>query len=148
MKENGKIPVISANVNEVFGMIDKEIITDYSMPYILWGIDGDWNVCYREQGNKFYPTDHCGYIKILDNNINSIYFSKALEIEGNKQRFSRSNRASIDRVSSLIIRLPNIEIQNRVSKKVKELSIKIKRLEKELNFLDNKKKEIIDRYLN
>ena len=148
LKENGIIPVISANVNEVFGMIDKEIITDYSTPYVLWGIDGDWNVCYREQGDRFYPTDHCGYIKILDDNINPIYFSKALEIEGNKQRFSRSNRASIDRVSSLIVRLPNIEIQTRVAEKVKKLIIKIRQLEKKLNSFDNKKKEVVGKYLN
>ena len=40
LKEDGSIPVISANVNVIFGKIDKEIITDYSTPYVLWGIDG------------------------------------------------------------------------------------------------------------
>lgn len=148
LKENGKIPVISANVNEVFGKIDKEIVADYSTPYILWGIDGDWNVTYRKQGNKFYPTDHCGYIKILDDNINPLYFSKALEIEGNKQRFSRTNRASTDRISSLVINLPSIEIQNKISKEIKDLSDKIKLLEEKLVNYDNTKKEIVERYLN
>lgn len=148
LKENGKIPVISANVNETFGMIDKEIITDYSRPYILWGIDGDWNVCYREQGDRFYPTDHCGYIKILDNSINPIYFSKALEIEGNKQRFSRSNRASIDRVSSLVVKLPSIDIQNEIANEVKILMNKIKDLEVEIVNYNNKRKNIIEKYLN
>ena len=101
LSNTGSIPVISANVNEEFGKINKEIIEDYSSPYILWGIDGDWMVNYLDKGIKFYPTDHCGYLKVIDKNINPLYLAKMVEIEGSKQRFSRSNRASIERVSSL-----------------------------------------------
>lgn len=42
--ENGSIPIYSANVFEEFGRIDKQNITDFSVPSILWGIDGDWMV--------------------------------------------------------------------------------------------------------
>ena len=73
LKEDGIIPVISANVKEYFGKINDEIITDYSKPYILWGIDGDWMVNYLEKGIKFYPTDHCGYIQVLDDNIKNLF---------------------------------------------------------------------------
>ena len=146
--ENGKIPVISANVNEEFGRIDKEIIDDYSTPYILWGIDGDWNVGYKEKNTKFYPTDHCGYIKILDDNINPIYFSIALKLEGEKQRFSRSNRASTDRISSLIINLPDSKTQNNIAFEISKLNDKILNLEIELLNYKNKKKDIVEKYLN
>jgi len=145
--DDGRIPVISANVNEIFGKIDKEIIDDYSSPYILWGIDGDWMVRYLEKGIRFYPTDHCGYIKVLDDNINPLYLSKIIEIEGKKQRFSRSNRASTDRVSSLVIKLPSKDIQNEIAKQVKELTEKITKTEELLHDYENKKTKIIEKYL-
>ncbi len=145
--DDGNIPVISANVNDVFGKIDKEIINDYSVPYVLWGIDGDWNVRYIEKGYKFYPTDHCGYIKVLDKNVNPIYLSKMIEIEGKKQRFSRSNRASTDRVSSLIVKLPNIEIQNKIANEITDINHKIIELKKSLINCENKTIEIVEGYL-
>lgn len=58
--ENGSIPIYSANVFEEFGKIDKQNITDFSMPSILWGIDGDWMVNILPANKPFYPTDHCG----------------------------------------------------------------------------------------
>lgn len=75
-------------------------------------------VNYLDKGIKFYPTDHCGYLKVIDKNINPLYLAKMVEIEGSKQRFSRSNRASIERVSSMIINLPNIEIQNKIAESI------------------------------
>lgn len=148
LKEDGIIPVISANVKENFGKVNDEIITDYSKPYILWGIDGDWMVNYLEKGIKFYPTDHCGYIQVLDDNINPIYFAKALEAEGTKQRFSRSNRASTDRISSLVVKLPDIKIQNQIAETILNLESKIKELQNKLNTYDDRKKEIVEKYLN
>lgn len=147
LKEDGIIPVISANVKENFGKVNDEIITDYSKPYILWGIDGDWMVNYLEKGIKFYPTDHCGYIQVLDDNINPIYFAKALEAEGTKQRFSRSNRASTDRISSLVVKLPDIKIQNQIAETILNLESKIKELQNKLNIYDDRKKEIVEKYL-
>lgn len=148
LNDKATIPVISANVNETFGKIDKELINDYSTPYIIWGIDGDWMVKYVEKEKKFYPTDHCGYIQILDNNINPLYFSKALESEGLNQKFSRNNRASIDRISSLIIKLPDIKTQNIVSEKMNNLNNRIDKLSNLLNSYDDMKKEIVSKYLN
>ena len=101
-----------------------------------------------EKGKKFYPTDHCGYIKVLDNSINPLYLAKMLEIEGSKQRFSRSNRASTDRVSSLVVKLPSIEVQNKVANEVEKINNKINELESILLEYNNKKKEIVSKYLN
>lgn len=60
--ENGSIPIYSANVFEEFGRIDKQNITDFSVPSILWGIDGDWMVNIIPANKPFYPTDHCGVL--------------------------------------------------------------------------------------
>lgn len=54
---DGTIPVYSANVNEPFGYIDKLLITDFSLPSVLWGIDGDWMTRYMPDNTAFYPTD-------------------------------------------------------------------------------------------
>lgn len=145
--KDGSINVISANVNESFGKINKEIVDDYSHQYILWGIDGDWMVRTTNTGEKFYPTDHCGYLKVLDENINPKYLSKMIEKEGFNLRFSRSNRASIDRVSNMQIYLPNIEKQNEIINQVSQIENKIEKLEKNLNELNQEKAKIVNTIL-
>ncbi len=73
--ENGKIPVYSANVIEPFGNIDKLLIEDFSKPSVLWGIDGDWMVNHLPKDYPFYPTDHCGVLRVKDNSINEKYLA-------------------------------------------------------------------------
>lgn len=141
--ENGAINVISANVNESFGKIDKEYLEDYSNQFILWGIDGDWMVRTTKKGEKFYPTDHCGYIKVLDKNINPKYLSKIIEKEGFNLRFSRSNRASINRISNIEVSLPSIEKQNEIVDKVVEIENNIIKLNNQLKKFEQDKIEIV-----
>ena len=61
---DGSVPVYSANVIEPFGYIDELLITDFSVPSVLWGIDGDWMTNYMPENIEFYPTDHCGFIRL------------------------------------------------------------------------------------
>lgn len=63
LASNGTIPVYSANVTSPFGFIDKLLITDFSVPSVLWGIDGDWMTSYLPSDMPFYPTDHCGVLR-------------------------------------------------------------------------------------
>ena len=56
--ENGSIPIYSANVFEEFGRIDKQNITDFSVPSILWGIDGDWIPYYGASGIVDYVAEY------------------------------------------------------------------------------------------
>ena len=121
LKKDGMIPVYSANVKEVFGFIDKEILSDYSLPSILWGIDGDWLVNFMPTGIPFYPTDHCGVIRILSGDIDPKYLAWVLEKEGKEANFSRTLRASIDRMEGITIKLPSHSIQLDVISKVEEL---------------------------
>ena len=62
--DTGSIPIFSANVYEEFGKINKQNITDFSSPSVIWGIDGDWMVNYIDKNHPFYPTDHCGVLRM------------------------------------------------------------------------------------
>lgn len=98
-------------------------------------------------GEKFYPTDHCGYIKILTDDINPKYLAKMIENEGHNLRFSRTNRASIERVSNIKISLPNIEEQNRIITHVVDIENKIFELENKLFEFNQEKEKIVKNIL-
>ncbi len=145
---DGEIPVYSANVLEPFGYINKLLITDFSRDSILWGIDGDWMVNFIPKNMKFYPTDHCGVIRVLDETlVNPKYlvypFLKAGEAEG----FSRASRASIERIMALTVRVPDIKIQNKVVKKLFKLEKQISELKSKMQDCLTKKQKILDNYL-
>lgn len=113
--ENGDIPVFSANVREPFGMINKLLFPDFDVASVLWGIDGDWMVRYMPENKKFYPTDHCGVLRVKTKEINPYYLAMALDIVGQQYRFSRTNRASIDRIEEVKLPIPPLPIQNQVA---------------------------------
>lgn len=122
--KNG-IPVFSANVFEPFGKIDKKLLPDFKRPSVLWGIDGDWMVNYIDKEKPFYPTDHCGVLRIKGNKIHPRYLSWVLEQAGKEVRFSRAHRASITRIKSLKIKVPSIKIQRALINKVEKLEAQI-----------------------
>ncbi len=114
------IPVISANVFEPFGYINKMLngLTDFSVDSVLWGIDGDWMVGFMPKGSPFYPTDHCGVLRVKSGDILPRYLAYALEESGRIAGFKRSYRASIDRIKALSVSLPPLPEQKRIVKKV------------------------------
>ena len=136
--ENGRIPVYSANVFEEFGRINKQNITDFSMPSIIWGIDGDWMVNLLPAGKAFYPTDHCGVLRIKTDEIIPQYLAIALEAEGRFEKFSRNNRASTQRIKALTIQIPEkksvqqviVDEVSAIEKKIAENNIAINNLER------------------
>ena len=123
--ENGSTPIYSANVFEEFGRINKQNITDFSMPSILWGIDGDWMVNIMPANKPFYPTDHCGVLRIKTDDILPKYMALALQVEGEFERFSRSNRASTQRIANLIIQVPSIGEQQKIVGEIEAIDKKI-----------------------
>ena len=141
---NGKYPVYSANVIEPFGHIDKLLITDFSVPSVLWGIDGDWMTSFIPAGSEFYPTDHCGVLRCKTSEVNPRYLAHILEIEGRKMGFSRSYRASIDRVQGITFNVPSIEEQNNVISQIEILEIRIHELEGKIHSLDGKITQILN----
>lgn len=141
------IPVYSANVNEAMGNINKYLINDFNKPYIIWGIDGDWMVNLIPKGFEFYPTDHCGFMSVNENKINPRYMAYLLEKEGKSIGFSRSFRASLDRIKSIKINVPNIEIQNKEVDKVIELEKKINELKENQIDLNKEISKVLNSYL-
>ena len=144
---NGKIPVYSANVTAPFGFIDKLLITDFSVPSVLWGIDGDWMTSYIPEETAFYPTDHCGVLRCKTSAVNPRYLAHILEVEGGKMGFSRAYRASIDRVQGITFTVPDISIQNNAMSKVKDHEMAIKELEGSLEKIAFRRNEIIRKAL-
>lgn len=133
LAEDGEYPVYSANVFEEFGRINKQNMTDFSMPSIIWGIDGDWMVNYIPANVPFYPTDHCGVIRINTKEIMPEYFTIALQIEGEHEKFSRNNRASIQRIKNLNIQIPKMEVQKEVVNKISAIDKEIQKEEKAIS---------------
>ena len=124
------------------------LIRDFSADSVLWGIDGDWMVNFYPKGNQFYPTDHCGVLRVLTDKVHPRYMARILETEGKKMNFSRTYRASIDRIEGISFSVPSFEVQEKAMKQVVELEAKISELESGLASLDSKKAEILASFLN
>ncbi|BEJ85900.1 hypothetical protein B10525_10330 [Campylobacter jejuni] len=110
-------------------LLIKKILQDYDNDSVLWGIDGDWMVGFIPKNKKFYPTDHCGVLRVDDTKINAKYISFILNEAGKKQGFSRKLRASIDRIKALRVKLPSLEFQDQIADitdKIEKKSMNIK----------------------
>ena len=139
VEPDGLYPIYSANVFEEFGRISKQNLTDFTYPSIIWGIDGDWMVNIIPAGQPFYPTDHCGVLRIKDNpDILPDYFALALEVAGMHEKFSRHNRASTQRIKKLLIQVPSKTIQESLLKKYHEITEKIKHEEDIIQTINQK----------
>lgn len=102
----GSIPVYSANVNEPFGWMPSSNIGDFSKPYVLWGIDGNFEFSVKLPGEKFRATDHCGTIRIEQGDINPMFIYYALHAIREENRLDRELRANLKNVSKFKIRIP------------------------------------------
>lgn len=146
--KDGEFDVYSANVYEPFGKTNQSVLSDFSKPSVLWGIDGDWMVNYKEANILFNPTDHCGVIRVLDENVvNPRYLVYPLLMVGEAERFSRANRASTEHIKALTIMVPDINIQNETAKKIFGLEEEITGLKAKMQECIIKKQEILDKYL-
>lgn len=143
VNENGTVPVYSANVFEVFGKIDKHFIDDFSVPSIVWGIDGDWMVNIIPANVEFYPTDHCGVLRLKTDEILPEYLSIALSVAGEYERFSRSNRASSQRIKNLLLQIPKDKMaQQEIVDKIGNIDRFIENLFSEIIKLNEEIQEI------
>ena len=142
------LPVYSANVFEPFGYIGSDLVKDFSVPSVIWGIDGDWMTNAFPSGYQFYPTDHCGVIRLKKEGIIEYkYLSWKLYREGAKVRFSRAYRASLDRIGQITFAVPPYDKQREAVSQVISLENRISELEKKLAEADGAKQRIIAKYL-
>lgn len=144
---NGTTTVYSANVYEPFGYTRKEFMKDFTSESVLWGIDGDWMVNFIPKETPFYPTDHCGVLRVKTDEINPKYLRFALEQEGIDKRFSRSHRASTDRIKALTIKAPSIDEQNLFTKKLENFESQMREAKKIIEESKAKKEAILKHYL-
>ncbi|MBP6496686.1 MAG: N-6 DNA methylase [Psychrobacter sp.] len=141
------IPVYSANVLKPFGYINQEFFEDCDLASVLWGIDGDWMVNYLPANQPFFPTDHCGVIRVHTDQVNPKYLAKLLDKAGEEERFSRHHRASTERVKNLTLSFPSIDIQNQVCNEIEHMESEIAKFQAIINASVDKKHVIIENYL-
>lgn len=145
---DGKFPVYSANVFQPFGYIDRLLINDFDKASVLWGIDGDWMTNVIAHNTPFYPTDHCGFIRVLKESIISEkYLAFALNEEGKTFGFSRTKRASIDRVEGITIPLPKFKDQQEIVAQIEELEKQITEAQKAIDASTELKNAVLKKYL-
>jgi len=136
----GKIPIFSANVKTPISFHNHSNITDFSNNFVLWGIDGDFDFNFIPKNTLFATTDHCGAIRILQDDILPEYLMLQLEKVKHKYGFDRGLRSSLKNMQNVCVEIPfdeqgnvNIEKQKEVIEKyeyIAELRIKMKELDK------------------
>jgi len=134
-------------VFEPFGYINKQLLKDFNKPSVLWGIDGDWMVNYLDKGKSFYPTDHCGVIRVKNNEIHPRYLTWVLHQAGKEVRFSRNHRASIDRIKGLSINVPSIKLQQQLITEIEKLEKQISAAKIIIASAAEQKQAVMDQYL-
>jgi len=102
----GGIPAYSANVFSPFVFVDSSNIDDWTVPYVIWGIDGEFAFNVMPAGQRFASTDHCGTIKILNPRINPYYLAYVLEENKHKYGFDRGLRASLGNMKQIHLSIP------------------------------------------
>lgn len=101
------IPCISANVRDVFGYIhESRLIYSFDTPSLTWGIDGNFDWHLVPAGYPFHPTDHCGVLRIKDNNIDAKYLFHALRSTRDRHGFDRTYRANLANVRRVSVEIP------------------------------------------
>jgi len=140
----GNIPVYSANVFEEFGYLEKSNISDFKYDYVLWGIDGNFEFNVIKKETKFATTDHCGIIKILDENIIPEYLIYQLELQKHKLGYDRTLRPSLTNMSDVTVKLP-VNSKGIINKKIQEKIVKRYVTLKEIkNNLQSEMEELLD----
>ncbi len=106
IEASGRIPAYSSNVFCPFVYTSYSNVEDFSVPYVLWGIDGTFEFNVMPIGEKFAYTDHCGVIKIKNPKINPYYLAYTLEENKHKYGFDRGLRASLSNMKSVKVSIP------------------------------------------
>lgn len=138
----GNIPIYSANVFKPVGFHRKSNIDNFNNNFVLWGIDGDFNFNYIKMNLPFVTTDHCGTIRILNNNILPEYLMIQLEAAKHKYGFDRGLRASLKNMGKFFVKIPftadnevDLEKQNEIVgkyKTIQEISERISEYKKQI----------------
>jgi restriction endonuclease S subunit len=105
-------------------------------------------VNYLSAHKPFYPTDHCGVLRVKTNEIFPRYLAWALNKEGAERGFSRNLRASINRIQSLSIKVPPLPEQQKVVSEIEKIEAEIQDLQKLLEQTVTQKDSCLKNYLH
>ena len=101
------IPCISANVNDIFGYIaETTLLRDFNVPSLTWSIDGNFDWFLIRPGFPFHPTDHCGVLRILHDDIDAEYLFHTLKATKDQPGFDRTYRANLGNVARVGVEVP------------------------------------------
>lgn len=103
----GDIPIISARLDRPFGYISSNTFVCLKNKTVLWNIDSSrWDTKVINSHEKFIPTDHCGYIEILNRNIVPEYIAYKLYEYGLHLGFKHEYRASLTNIGNISFPIP------------------------------------------
>jgi type I restriction enzyme M protein len=145
---NGNVPIYSANVNNPVGYHTKSYIFEFTNNFVLWGINGNFEFNFIPKNQPFYPTDHCGVIRILENDILPEYLMIQLENIKYKFSFDRNLRASLENMKQISVPIPyynqkiDIDKQKEVVEKYKQIEKIKENIKEELKKIENVKTNI------
>ena len=114
------IPLYSANVKEPFGALGESNIKDFNNDFVLWGIDGHFDFNVIKKNTPFATTDHCGCIRILDEDIDPEYLYYYLTWIKVQQGLDRQLRASLTNMKKINIEFP-VLLEEDGTPKMKEI---------------------------
>lgn len=101
-----KIPIYSANVFTPMGFTDTLGDMEFSKHSILWGIDGNFELRHVAPNDSFVPTDHCGVLQILSDDVVPEYLLYAITVRREEENFDRSFRASLSNMRRFKVTIP------------------------------------------
>lgn len=141
--DDAKVPVYSSNVHKPFGFLDKSNLERFDNPYVLWGIDGNFNFNLIPAGKVFATTDHCGSIRIKTNEILPDYLLYSLKKASVEVSFNRSFRASIANMKTFKVLIPVDEKGNYDLNAQKVIAAHYAELDSALRELKESKDEMV-----
>lgn len=100
------IPLYSANPNNVFGYVASSNYSDFDRDSLIWGIDGNYQWNYIPKNTPFATTDHCGRLRVLNDNIVSEYVFYQLRESSGAYGFDRTFRASLQNIKGVSVDIP------------------------------------------
>lgn len=133
-------PIYSANVNKPVGFKSKSNIEDFSNNFVLWGIDGDFDFNFIPKNTPFVTTDHCGLIRLINEEIYPEYLMIELERVKHEYGFDRGLRASLANMKKVKVNIPYSSegIDSEIQKQIINQYNHISALKKSINSYKNK----------
>lgn len=107
LDNTGEVPVYSANARAPMGYVQEARAGDkFAAPSLIWGIDGDFDWNLIPANKAFVPTDHCGRLQVLTNDIEPEYLLYALRATKDSHGFDRVFRAKLANIAEISVPVP------------------------------------------